>query len=288
MTVIRGIDVSHWQGALDWHGLAAAHRLDFAFTKATEAEGFVDPRFRSNWAGIREVGLIRGAYHFARPDTNAVDDARAFVATVKGAGAMTPTDLVALDLEVGAPVGVSLHGWATAWGAEVRKLLPGYSVGLYHSHPVGGFDWWWYARWPGITTWPTDIPAVPRSGTPDIWQWTDKLGGRTIDANVFGGTRAQMAGLNPIAGQPKPDPDPKPQPGVRVLKRLLRLADPMLRGDDVKAAQAVIGMNRADRDGVFGTQTEWHVKDWQRERRLVVDGIFGPQCCRAAGWRWAG
>lgn len=292
--MLRGIDVSHWQGSLDWHALAAAYRLDFAFAKATEHEGYVDPRFRANWVGIADAGLVRGAYHFARPDSDPRDDARAFVATVKAAGPMRPTDLLVLDLEVGAPAGVSLHGWATGWAAEVRRLLPAYAVGIYHQDQPDGFDYWWVARWPGITAWPTEMPLIPRLGRPDIWQWTDNLGGRRIDADVFAGTRAQLEALNP-GGRPAPGPKPHPTPDpgptpplVRTITRLLRVADPMLRGADVKAVQGVVGMNRADQDGVFGHQTEYHVKDFQRDHRLIVDGIWGPQCTRAVGWRWAG
>lgn len=42
-------------------------------------------------------------------------------------------------------------------------------------------------------------------------------------------------------------------------------------------------------DGTL-TGRDWasHVRDFQREKHLTVDGIFGPQCCRAVGWRWAG
>jgi len=293
--MIRGIDVSHHQGALDWHALAASLRLDFAFAKATEGEGFTDPRFLANWAGIHEAGLVRGAYSFARPDASPVDAARAFVAAVKAAGPMHPTDMLALDLEVGAPAGVSLHGWATGWAAEVRRLVPGYAIWLYHSHKVSGFDLWWYARWPGLTSWPTDVPLVPREGHPDIWQWTDNVLGRQIDGDVFNGTRAQLEALNPGAGKPDdPKPPKPPTPGVRTISRVLKVTKPLIGADlphgatDVKAVQALVGMNVADQDGVYGHQTAWHVGRWQAAHHLTADGVFGPQSTRAAGWRWAG
>lgn len=193
----RGIDVSHHNGTVPWRALAAKHDLAFAFVKATEGETFVDPMFLHNWEALASTGLVRGAYHFARPDADARNDAARFVALLRTSG-MRPTDLVALDLEVGAPAGVSLHGWATQWATEVRRLLPGYSVGLYHSHKVTGFDWWWYAQWPGSTAWPTSVPLVPREGHPDFWQFTDRLDG-SLDAEVFNGTLADLRALNPGA-----------------------------------------------------------------------------------------
>lgn len=310
--MLRGIDVSHWQGSVDWHGLAASQRLDFGFCKATEHEGFVDPRFRSNWAAIREAGLVRGAYHFARPDSDPRDDAGKFVAVVKAAG-LKATDLLALDLETGNGLTASQNAaWSVGWGREVKRLCPGFSVGVYSSYLFkeayrilspkhgGPFDWWWLPQWPGSRSWPAAF--TPRASgnfwgdVPDFWQFTDAALGK-YDGDVFNGTRAELEALNPGAGRPNPTPPPKPHPTpdpgptpalVRTISRLLRVADPLQRGEDVRAVQRLVGMNASDCDGIFGHQTEWHVKDWQHDRRLTVDGVFGPQCCRAAGWRWAG
>jgi lysozyme len=47
---VRGIDVSHHQGQIDWDALAA-HHVAFAYIKATEGETFNDPRFSRNWVG---------------------------------------------------------------------------------------------------------------------------------------------------------------------------------------------------------------------------------------------
>jgi hypothetical protein len=283
--MIRGIDVSHHNGPLDWHALAASLRLDFAFAKATEAEGFTDPRFRSNWAGIAEAGLVRGAYHFARPDADPRDDAQRFVAAVKAAGSMHPTDLVGLDLEVTPPPGVSLHGWATGWAAEVRRLLTGYSIGIYHQDKPAGFDWQWLAEWPGRASWPTSFNPQT-SARPLFWQWTNNVLGRGIDADVFNGTRAQLEALNPGA---RPTPTPTPKPTVRTITRLLQVTKPhFLTGSDVKAVQRLVGMNVADQDGGYDYQTAWHVGRWQASKHLLADGKFGKQSTLAAGWRWAG
>src|SRR5437867_1330928 len=60
---LRGIDVSHYQGAINWDDVASGG-ISFAYIKATEGTNFVDPLFAQNWAGAEAAGLRRGAYHF--------------------------------------------------------------------------------------------------------------------------------------------------------------------------------------------------------------------------------
>jgi lysozyme len=60
---VQGIDVSRWQGKIDWASVAAAGK-QFAFIKATEGGDHIDPRFLENWHGAKQAGLVRGAYHF--------------------------------------------------------------------------------------------------------------------------------------------------------------------------------------------------------------------------------
>lgn len=64
---VQGIDVSHWQGSMDWNAVAV-NGTKFAYLKATEGVTFIDDHFEVNYAGSRNAGLIRGAYHFALPD----------------------------------------------------------------------------------------------------------------------------------------------------------------------------------------------------------------------------
>ncbi len=91
---IRGLDVSHHQGRIDWSRVAD---VDFVYVKATEGGDHRDTRFAENFAGARRAGLPRGAYHFftfCRPGRAQADN---FTAVV-------PTDAelpVAVDLEFG-------------------------------------------------------------------------------------------------------------------------------------------------------------------------------------------
>ena len=66
-TYARGIDVSNWQGSIDWLQVAG-DGYTFAFAKATEGTGFTDLTYAVNRAGTQGLGMRVGAYHFARPD----------------------------------------------------------------------------------------------------------------------------------------------------------------------------------------------------------------------------
>ena len=60
---IHGVDVSKYQGAIDWSA-ARAGGVQFAWIKATEGGDHVDDRFAQNWAEAKAAGVPRGAYHF--------------------------------------------------------------------------------------------------------------------------------------------------------------------------------------------------------------------------------
>ena len=60
---VSGIDVSKYQGNVDWNSVAGAG-VKFAWIKASEGGDRVDPMFQANWAASRAAGVPRGAYHF--------------------------------------------------------------------------------------------------------------------------------------------------------------------------------------------------------------------------------
>ena len=60
---IHGVDVSHYQGTIDWETLSQ-QGLDFAVIKATEGSTHIDSRFDENWNAAEQTHLYLGAYHF--------------------------------------------------------------------------------------------------------------------------------------------------------------------------------------------------------------------------------
>jgi len=67
--------------------------------------------------------------------------------------------------------------------------------------------------------------------------------------------------------------------GATPVARILRLARPFMKGDDVRALQAAL--NRAGfpnmPDGIFGPATEELLKQFQRSRNLTPDGVAGAR-----------
>ena len=95
MTNLLGIDVSHYQGKVDWKQVANAYH--FAFIKATEGKHYQDPAFDRNIKSIADTNLAYGAYHFFEPDTEATEQASHFLETVQDYELSLPP---VLDVEV--------------------------------------------------------------------------------------------------------------------------------------------------------------------------------------------
>ncbi|MER8963181.1 GH25 family lysozyme [Mesorhizobium sp. M0701] len=60
---VHGVDVSRWQGNVNW-GKLRAQGANFAYIKATDGGDHLDPMFTRNWRSADAAGLKRGAYHF--------------------------------------------------------------------------------------------------------------------------------------------------------------------------------------------------------------------------------
>lgn len=97
------LDVSKYQGLIDWDELKKDERIDGVIIKATDGNGGVDERFYRNWAEAKRVGLLAGAYHFAQADSrqlDAVAEAHQFFAIICKAGYVPRTPMaLALDIE---------------------------------------------------------------------------------------------------------------------------------------------------------------------------------------------
>jgi GH25 family lysozyme M1 (1,4-beta-N-acetylmuramidase) len=68
-TVLKGIDVSSYQGNIDWAQVAGSG-IKWAYAKATENLSYQDAYFNHNWSGMKNNGVVRGAYHFFHPNVS--------------------------------------------------------------------------------------------------------------------------------------------------------------------------------------------------------------------------
>ena len=84
--MIHGIDISHYQGEIDWDKLQNAtiegYPIRFIMIKATEGSSQLDENFNDNFYQAREYGFIRGAYHFWSNKSSARDQAYYFLKQV--------------------------------------------------------------------------------------------------------------------------------------------------------------------------------------------------------------
>lgn len=80
-----GLDVSEYQEKISWSyvdTLEQKYPLDFVFIRATVGNDRVDSQFKRNWLGAKENKMIRGAYHYYRPNENSIEQAELFIQTV--------------------------------------------------------------------------------------------------------------------------------------------------------------------------------------------------------------
>ncbi|MBV9110138.1 MAG: glycoside hydrolase [Gemmatimonadetes bacterium] len=197
----RGIDVSHYQGRIDWTAVEG-DGVGFAFVKATEGTSFVDPAFRRNWDALGETRILRGAYHRFRPGRDAVAQAEHFLAVARiGEGALPPV------LDVEATDGVSdarLVRGVRAWLAAVEQRTGVRPVvytkpGFRRAHLGNALDD--YPLW--IAEYGVDSPSHPRW---TFWQHSERgrVAGiaKPVDLDRFNGSHAELRELASASSRP--------------------------------------------------------------------------------------
>jgi GH25 family lysozyme M1 (1,4-beta-N-acetylmuramidase) len=196
--VVYGMDVSGHQGDVDW-----AYWWDqgkrFVWVKATEGTGYTNPYFSQQYNGSYDQGFIRGAYHFATPDTSSgADQANYFSDHGGGWSADGRTLPGALDMEYN-PYGDTCYGLSpsemTAWikdfsdtyHARWSKWPAIYTSTSWWSQCVDGdfssTNPLWVARYSSS---PGTLPCCWSTYT--VWQYSSD----PIDQNVFNGSYERL------------------------------------------------------------------------------------------------
>ncbi len=83
---VAGIDVSQYQGKINWEqvrNIENDFKIGFVFIRATAGTDKEDTQFKNNWKESKNNGMIRGAYHYYRPNENSLKQANNFIATVQ-------------------------------------------------------------------------------------------------------------------------------------------------------------------------------------------------------------
>lgn len=189
-----GVDVSRWQGAMDWQKAREAGAR-FAFIRATDGTGYVDPFLEPNVSAAQTAGILTGCFHLFRPGSSPVDQAVHFSEHLPG-GLMLPP---VLDLEIHIYYEADVAHAVWTWLREVERCVsrrPLIYTNLYWwNRYVGNVDWaknydLWMAQ-------PTSAPepTLPAPWTSwRFWQYASRSDGPEygasspyIDHNWFAG-----------------------------------------------------------------------------------------------------
>jgi lysozyme len=203
---VHGLDLSHWDAGVSFGRLRQAGQR-FVYLKATQGTGFVDPAYRSRAATAIKNGLRVGAYHFFDYRSDGRVQADYFLRVVKARGGFAGHLRPVVDVECLTPMGRPNQARARAnlraFITEIRAHLgvrPIIYTSIFEWNTVTGGSrtfgdcLLWSAEWaqtaplrfpPGWSRWTFwQIGPVPVAGLDGIH-----------DADVFGGTRAQLDAL---------------------------------------------------------------------------------------------
>src|SRR3954451_19626863 len=213
----KGIDVSNWNGAINWSKVAhAGYR--FALAKATEGTGYTDKTYAPNRNRSESAGLVFGAYHFAQPagaspaaaTVSAIKQANHFLAVAgPQPGELPPV----LDLEAtGHLPKKRLLTWTLAWLGQIEAST-GVQPFLYTSPlfwrghlgdskaAAAAGTGLWIAHWTS-----KGAPLVPAENWNGegwrFWQWTNCASvpgiSHCADGDRMNGTNLSSAAIQPF------------------------------------------------------------------------------------------
>jgi uncharacterized protein with LGFP repeats/GH25 family lysozyme M1 (1,4-beta-N-acetylmuramidase) len=206
---IQGLDVSYYQGNVNWQQQRNMGAL-FAYVKATEDHGYLNPYFASQYNGSRNVGMIRGAYHFAVPNVSSGATQANFFASNGGAWSGDGSTLPPLlDIEYN-PYPQFGNTCYNLTASQMIQWIADFSNTMYTRtgrYPAiySTTDWWTRCtgNTPAFRNQPLHIASY-RAGSPgvlpagwvkyDIWQYSS-TGPFAGDSNVFSGSYAELQAL---------------------------------------------------------------------------------------------
>lgn len=243
MAQLKGIDISRWQGIINWDAVKGA--VDFAIIKSSGGDDglYQDGQFTRNKSEARRTGILRGYYHFAGGVHSPEEEADHFVNTV---GDYQKGEVLALDWEISHADPVN---WCLTFLKRVEARTGVKPVIYMSGSRAQAFDWTpvvnnnnglWLAQWAAqgtmIGKWPFwafwqnsssgSVPGI--SGRVD----TDLFSGDAVAFQKYGGSTNAPAPA-PAPSPPPPPPAPTPTTGKYTVKS----------GDSLSSIAAKYGTN---------------------------------------------
>lgn len=209
----EGIDVSQWQGDVDYAQVAAAG-IRVVYIRSSLGGSYVDPYFEQNYQRAKAAGLSVGFYHYvtARSASQARYQAQFFVNTVRGKDfecklAMDFEDLTGLSKEEANQIGLAfISAVEELSGKEAVVYSDAYNAGAVFGGELTNYPLW-IARYGSLSSVTANWPSWAG------WQYSNQgtipgISGFT-DRDRFTG-----AMFLETPGQARPVPDPSPSSGT--------------------------------------------------------------------------
>ena len=205
---VEGIDVSKWQGAIDWAKVKASGRV-FAIARVSDGLAYKDSYFDANWKAMKEVGLVRGVYQFVRSDEDPVAQANYLISKI---GTLEPGDLPpvadveSVDGQTPAQIAENLGQWMQTIQNALGVTPMIYTGGYFWNTNVKTDAFTLNPLW--VANWTTACPSLPTAWTGwKFWQYSatgsvpgingdvdlDRFNGSLEDLQKFAG----MGGCEP-------------------------------------------------------------------------------------------
>jgi lysozyme len=199
---VAGLDVSYYQGTVDWPAVARSGR-SFSFVRVSDGARRFDPKFAQNYAAVAQAGLYRGVYQYFRASQDPIAQAQLMLDQI---GALGERDLPpALDLEeldgqrASIVVARALRWLEHVTAALGRKPLIYIGAGFAQqiADPASLAE---YPLW--VANWQARCPRMPAAWSSQSWVfWQTRVAPRAtgvrtaVDLDVFNGTEAELAAL---------------------------------------------------------------------------------------------
>ncbi len=191
-TTIEGIDISHYQGNINWKATQQNSKIQFAYIKATEGSYNVDPYFKKNLKNASSVGLKVGAYHFFTLSSSGADQAEHFIKTVNKQKGMLPP---VADIET---EGTQEEDFKQQVSAYIKRVQAYYGQKPVFYVPASIYTVL-HDSYPDYPFWVINIKAEPTISGWTFWQYSHSstikgIKGK-VDRNRYRGTQASFSNL---------------------------------------------------------------------------------------------
>ncbi|HLY01101.1 MAG TPA: GH25 family lysozyme [Candidatus Cybelea sp.] len=193
---VRGIDVSEFQGRIDWSAVANSG-IGFALMRATEGKSLRDGSFANNLLQARRAGIVTGSYHFYRVEDDAKAQAQWYLANAQPASDGFPP---VVDIEQAIPqdrpgTAKDIQTWLDIVQKATGRRPMIYVYGAVRQHPdllriVQKYNVW-LAQYSGA------ISSTPVLTPWTVWQYSSqgRVGGISgdVDLNIFNGNPSGLS-----------------------------------------------------------------------------------------------